>query len=143
MENMFFVLCVDDDPLMLQMLDFQLRKNITHPSLTFEFFNNPETAIEVLAEMTKNQLHPLVLITDYQMPEMNGAALIRKMKAIQPGLNCIMLSGHANAIQVDDLVQDDLLDAFVNKPWEEEELVNSLISILEGKNLTINYINKR
>ncbi len=139
MENMFIVMCVDDDPIILQMLDFQLRKNLVHPALTFEFFDNPETAVLALAEMSEHGLHPLVLITDYQMPEMTGAQLIREIKKAIPSMNCLMLSGHANAIQIDDLVQEDLLDAFITKPWEEDELMNALIPILESKNISINY----
>ena len=139
MENMFIVICVDDDPIILQMLDFQLRKNIVHPALTFEFFENPAMALGALEEMSAQGLHPLVLITDYQMPEMNGAQLIREIKNAIPSLNCLMLSGQANAIQVDDLVQEDLLDAFITKPWDEHELMKALVPILESKNLTINY----
>jgi len=139
MENMFIVICVDDDPIILQMLDFQLRKNLVHPALTFEFFENPESATLAIEEMSLLGLQPLVLITDYQMPEMTGAQLIRNIKKAIPSMNCLMLSGQANAIQIDDLVQEDLLDAFITKPWDEHELMNALVPILESKNISINY----
>jgi hypothetical protein len=48
-----------------------------------------------------------------------------------------MLSGEANAIQVDDLVNEDLLDAFITKPWSEKDLINAIGPILENKNFQI------
>jgi YesN/AraC family two-component response regulator len=67
------------------------------------------------------------------MPTMTGAEFIRKIKAIHPELKCIMLSGQASAIHVDDLVNDNLLESFIAKPWEEEDLLNIIQPILEKK----------
>jgi CheY-like chemotaxis protein len=136
---MYLIICVDDDPIILQMLDFQLRKNVVHPQLTFEFFEDPEKALDAIAEFSSLDIQPILLVTDYQMPHMNGAILIRKMKEKIAGLSCLMLSGQANAIQVDDLVNEDLLDAFVTKPWDEKELIGSIVSILDRKNITLPY----
>ncbi|MEY3151648.1 MAG: hypothetical protein RLZZ333_245 [Bacteroidota bacterium] len=46
-----------------------------------------------------------------------------------------MLSGQANAIQVDDLVNDNLLDSFISKPWEEADLVKAIEPILNKRYL--------
>jgi DNA-binding NtrC family response regulator len=71
------------------------------------------------------------------MPEMNGAELIRNIKINHPEMKCIMLSGQANAIQVDDLVNDNLLDSFIPKPWNEEDLIKAIIPFLEDRDLIL------
>jgi CheY-like chemotaxis protein len=131
------LIVVDDDPFIIQMLGFQLKKLVQIPDITFEYYTNPEEAYSSLVHMLNNNINPVMLITDYQMPEMTGAELIRKSKAVHPALSCILLTGYANAIQVDDLVNDEMLDGFISKPWSEEDLTSTILPILENKNLFI------
>lgn len=137
MSQPYSILVVDDDPFIIQMIGFQLKKLVHIPDLSFEYYTNPEEAFAGLVLMLKNQINPVMLITDYQMPEMTGAELIRKSKAIHPELSCVLLTGYANAIQVDDLVNDEMLEGFISKPWSEEELTSTILPILENKNLFI------
>lgn len=133
----FAIVCVDDDPVIMGVLDFQLKKNIVHDKLIFEFYTNPRKALESILNMPDLGIEPVILITDYQMPEINGANLIREIKKTRRNLNCIILSGEANAIQVDDLVNDDLLDFYIPKPWDESVLFEKIIALLERKNIFI------
>ena len=137
MKQTYSLLVVDDDPFIIQMLGFQLKKLVHIPDISFEYFTNPEEAYESFMNMNEQGITPVMLITDYQMPEMTGAELIRKCKAIQSSLSCILLTGYANAIQVDDLVNDELLEGFISKPWSEEDLTSTIMPILENKNLFI------
>jgi CheY-like chemotaxis protein len=132
---LYAVICVDDDPMILQMLDFQLRKHITNEKVLFEFYTNPREALESIGKMEELGVLPVVLITDFQMPEMNGADFIRFVKERNRLIHTIMLSGQANAIQVDDLVNDELLDVYLYKPWDEMNLIQKTIALLERKNI--------
>ena len=67
------------------------------------------------------------------MPNMNGAQLIRVIKEKYPNLACVMLSGQANSVQLDELEKDHLLAEFISKPWDEKTLFNVLQPILENK----------
>jgi DNA-binding NtrC family response regulator len=129
----YAVVCVDDDPNILQMLGFQLDKIINGKSTLVEYFTDPELAIDGISKLSDADIDIIFLIVDYRMPNMNGAEFIRKIKSIHPELKCIMLSGQASAIHVDDLVNDNLLESFIAKPWEEEELVSIIQPILEKK----------
>jgi CheY-like chemotaxis protein len=131
----YALIVLDDDPVILQMLDFQIKKVLRSQFIVAEFYTSPVQAIQEILDMPKNGVKPVLLITDYQMPEKNGAQVIRELKSQLPELKCVMLSGQANAIQVDDLVSEDLLSAFIMKPWTENELLGVLTSILEEKNL--------
>lgn len=129
----YAVVCVDDDPHILQMLGFQLDKLIKGKSTLVEYFTEPDLAIEGISKLSGEEIDIIFLIVDYRMPSMTGAEFIRKVKAIHPELKCIMLSGQASAIHVDDLVNDNLIESFIAKPWEEEELLSIIQPILEKK----------
>lgn len=131
------IICIDDDPFILQMLSFQLEKLIESDATLMEFFTNPFEAIESIDDLVSEMIDIVFIIVDFQMPELNGAELIRKIKINHPNLKFIMLSGQANAIQVDDLVNDNLLESFISKPWSEVDLLNAIEPILEERNITI------
>jgi CheY-like chemotaxis protein len=135
--QLYAIICIDDDPIILNVLDFQLRKQIQNDQIIFEYFTNPEIAVTEILQMTEKGVTPIILITDYQMPQITGAKVIRDVKQKLRNLKCIMLSGQANAIQVDDLVNEELLTAFIPKPWSESELFATLLNILEEKNLLV------
>lgn len=132
-EIKYAVVCVDDDPHILQMLGFQLDKIINGKSTLVEYFTEPDLAVEGISKLSGEEIDIIFLIVDYRMPTMTGAEFIRKVKAIHPELKCIMLSGQASAIHVDDLVNDNLLESFIAKPWEEEDLLHVIQPILEKK----------
>jgi CheY-like chemotaxis protein len=133
---MFYaIICLDDDPLILKMLELQLRRIVQSEKVIFEFFTNPDIAINEISLMSEKSVQPLLLVTDYRMPEKDGARVVRELKQFNSGIHCVILSGEANAIQVDDLVNDDLLAAFVHKPWNEEELAAVVLPVLDQMNI--------
>ena len=133
----YAIVCVDDDPIILQMLSFQLQKYIDGESTLIDFFTNPIEALESIDELTADSIDVIFTMVDYQMPEMNGAELVRKIKNNHPEMKCIMLSGEANAIQVDDLANDNFLESFISKPWNEEDLLKAITPFLEDRDIII------
>jgi CheY-like chemotaxis protein len=133
----YAIVCIDDDPFILQMLSFQLQKFINGDCTLMEFYTNPVEALDNIDDLVSDNIDIIFIVVDYQMPELNGAELIRKIKTTHPNMKCIMLSGQANAIQVDDLVNDNLLDSFISKPWSEEELLNAITPILDERDIIL------
>jgi CheY-like chemotaxis protein len=132
-EFKYAVVCIDDDPHILQVLGFQLEKIIDGTSTLVEYFTDPQQALRDIDKLIDERIDVIFIVVDYQMPSMNGAEFIREIKIKYPDLKCIMLSGQANAIQVDDLVSDNLLDNFLSKPWDENELVEAIGPVLKNK----------
>ena len=130
-EVKYAVICVDDDPYILQMLGFQLSKIVDQTFTLVEYFTDPSIALENIDELIEENLKVIFVIVDYQMPKMTGAQLIRAIKEKYPTLKCVMLSGQANRISVDELVSENLLETFIGKPWNEDELFNAIRPILE------------
>ena len=123
------VICVDDDPLILRVLAFQLNKILDTKSTLIEYYTNPSTAINEIDSLVDEKIDIIFVLVDYQMPEMTGADLVRKIKSKYPSLNCIMLSGQANESQVNELENENLLDQFIQKPWNESELKHAIKKI--------------
>ncbi|MFM7684017.1 MAG: response regulator [Bacteroidota bacterium] len=130
----YAVVCVDDDPYILQMLGFQLSKIVDQTFTLVEYFTDPSVALENIEELINENIKIIFVIVDYQMPKMTGAQLIRAIKDKYPALKCVMLSGQANRISVDELVSENMLDSFISKPWNEDELFNAIRPILENNN---------
>ena len=129
----YAVICVDDDPHILQMLSFQLEKIIDTKCTLLEYFTNPQDALDNFDELLQEQIDVIFILVDFQMPGMNGAQLIRAIKLKKPEIACIMLSGQANTVQVAELEQDGLLTCFVHKPWDEATLFQVLKPIVNTK----------
>ena len=131
-EIKYAVVCVDDDPFILQMLGFQLGKILDQKCTLLEYFTDPSEALLNIDQLVAEKIDIIFIIVDYQMPEMTGAQLIRSIKEKYPELKCVMLSGHANPVSVDSLVKDKLIDSFISKPWDEEVLFNAVRPIIEN-----------
>tara|TARA_B110000483_G_scaffold215464_1_gene266157 strand:+ start:116 stop:523 length:408 start_codon:yes stop_codon:yes gene_type:complete len=120
------VVCVDDDPYILQMLGFQLSKIMDQSYTLIEYFTDPNQAIENIDVLIAENIEVIFVMVDYQMPKMTGAELVRVLKEKYPELKCVMLSGQANRSSVDSLKSENLLEEFIEKPWNEDELFKTL-----------------
>lgn len=126
----YVFICIDDDPLILKLLSFQLNKVIEHETTIVECFLDPMEVIENIDSLISHKLEILLLLVDYQMPRINGAELIRNIKQKYPQLKCILLSGQANNIIVNELKNEHLIEKFISKPWEEGNLLSEVSKIM-------------
>jgi response regulator RpfG family c-di-GMP phosphodiesterase len=132
-EFKYAVVCVDDDPYILQMLGFQLSKIMDQKCTLIEYFTDPKVAIENIDMLITESIDIIFIIVDYQMPKMTGAELIRQIKEKHSNVSCVMLSGQANTTSVNSLKEDNLLDEFIAKPWDEEELFDLLRPLIDSR----------
>ena len=134
-ELRYAVICVDDDPMILQVLAFQLDKILDSKSILIEFYTDPNEAIVDIDSLIEEEIDVIFILVDYQMPQMTGADLIREIKGKYPNLNCLMLSGQANSTQVSDLENENLLEQFIEKPWKESDLRDAISKLIIKKGL--------
>jgi CheY-like chemotaxis protein len=118
----YAIICVDDDPMITQLLTFQLRKWVDPLSTIIETFTDPKKVMDTIDEIHELGMKVVFLIVDYQMPGLNGAQLILKIKEKYKDIHVVMLSGQANEVVVSQLQNETLLENFIAKPWNEAQL---------------------
>lgn len=128
---MYRILLVDDEPNILSALRRCLAaidvRQLDGEALVFETFTSPEAAIERSEEQDFD-----LVISDYRMPSMNGVAFLGRMMQIQPAAPRVIISGYADRNAIIAAVNEVHLTRFIEKPWNDEELRQSVVSILGG-----------
>jgi CheY-like chemotaxis protein len=67
-----------------------------------------------------------LLVTDYLMPNMDGAELAHRLKALHPGARVLMLTGLGEELSL----QGDLPDARLMKPFGPAELRDAVALLI-------------
>lgn len=88
--------------------------------------NSLENGEEALAYLTEHKDKVKILITDIEMPKLNGLELIEKLKEFKiiNNLKIIVLS--ANVESHLDLLPIDDIDGIVRKPFNDVDLLNQI-----------------
>jgi type II secretory ATPase GspE/PulE/Tfp pilus assembly ATPase PilB-like protein/DNA-binding response OmpR family regulator len=107
------ILLVDDEPNVLNALK-RVFKQENYKILTASDGNE---ALEVLK---KNNCQ--LMISDFMMPGMNGAELLRKARDIYPEIIRIMLTGQADTEAVMAAIKEGAVYKFILKPWNDDDL---------------------
>jgi two-component system probable response regulator PhcQ len=98
-------------------LSLELDPELEGCSLILEPFVSPREAL-LRAQHTAFDL----VITDHQMPEMNGVELLVKLRALQPDAGRIILSGYASLEGMIAAINEARISRFIAKPWHDAEL---------------------
>jgi signal transduction histidine kinase len=86
---------------------------------------NGREALEILSEEEVD-----VVLTDVVMPEMGGKALLDRLRAAEPALKVIAMTGHVVEKDVEKL-QGAGFEAALPKPFSVEELERAVRAVLE------------
>ena len=118
------VLLVEDEPMLLGLGKSMLQR------LGYTVFGaaTPDQALR-LAREHADELR--LLLTDVVMPEMNGRDLAELLKALQPKLKVLFMSGYTADIIAHHGVVDEGVQ-FIQKPFSLQELALRLRSALSG-----------
>lgn len=111
------ILCVDDDPNILQAYQRALRKQLNIVSAL-----GGEEALKAIAD----QGPYAVIVADMQMPGMNGVELLAKVKEISPDTVRMMLTGNADQHTALEAVNEGHIFRFMTKPCPPETFAKAL-----------------
>ncbi len=120
------MLLVDDEVNVLNALQRVFRQE----NYDIQIASNGQEAVDLLSRGTYQ-----VMISDYMMPVMNGADLLRQAKAMQPDMIRIMLTGHADTGAVMAAVNEGAVYKFILKPWNDDDLRVTVALALEQYDL--------
>lgn len=116
------LLLVDDEPSILHALQRVFRQE----NYDISTAPNGEAALALLKQQGFH-----VMISDYMMPVMNGADLLRHAKQVQPEMIRIMLTGHADTNAVMAAIKEGAVYKFILKPWNDDDLRVTIALALE------------
>lgn len=91
---------------------------------------------EALALLAKEKIH--VLISDQRMPVMTGVDLLKQARQVSPNTIRLLLTGYADLSAIVGSVNEGEIFRYINKPWETEEIVNTVRQAAEVALSTFN-----
>ncbi len=116
------VLLVDDDANLLDGLRRQLRKRFQITTCA--------SAIEAL-RLLETEEPFAVVVSDFQMPEMDGVQFLSRAKQISPSLVPVMMTAWGDLEQNESALNDGGIHRFLSKPCSRELLESTLTDCLE------------
>ena len=111
------ILLVDDEANILSSLQRLLRRK-GYNILT------AQSGLEGLEQLARHDVG--VVISDLRMSKMGGAEFLSKVRAMYPATIRIMLSAYSDVDAVTDAVNMSELYKFFQKPWNDDELLETL-----------------
>ncbi len=115
------ILVADDSQLMIEFIRFVFEKNSVNTELFF--VSNGQEAYEMAFKEI-----PDIIIMDYNMPVLNGADAVRKIKSTE-AIKHIPVIMFTSADKVDEAYDCGIID-FIRKPFSEKELLLRVRNVL-------------
>lgn len=121
------IVIVDDEEMVLTSLTSFLELETDYSVKTFT------SVPEALDYIRNNDVH--LVISDYLMPEMDGISFLAKVKEIKPEIPRIILTGYADKENAIKAINDVGLFQYIEKPWDNDDLLIVLRNGLERQQL--------
>jgi len=91
-----------------------------------DVFTSPVEALKAAAECSYD-----LCVSDFRMPELDGVAVLRRMRDLQPDCARVILSGYTDLNGLIGAINEARIDRFIAKPWNDFEFVSTLAQVLE------------
>jgi two-component system response regulator FixJ len=111
---------IDDDDAVRQSLEFLLKT----AKIPVRGFESAKAFLEVLPDIRSG-----CIITDVRMPEVTGIELLQRVKAVNPDLPVIVITGHGDISLAVEAMKIGAVD-FLEKPFADDLLLAAVRSAL-------------
>src|SRR5262245_15525141 len=127
------LLLVDDESCVLNALRRTCLARSTLPAIPDPSVTTLASPLEAIAYL---QDHPVdVVVADFRMPVMDGAAFLTRVKAMRPDTARIILSASADVDAIARAIDDAGGVRFVSKPCDDRELKAAIVGALAYRQL--------
>lgn len=123
------ILVVDDEPDLETLVRQKFRKQIKNKKIKFHFAQNGEEALEVLKENKQIDM----VISDINMPKMDGLTLIGHIHDLSPVLKSVIVSAYGDMEKIRTAMNKGAFD-FLTKPINFDDLQQTIHKTLETVN---------
>jgi len=121
------ILCVDDERMVLDSLRTQLAAEFGNV-YTYEGAEDAEEALDLISELYDEEIHVIMIISDWLMPGIKGDELLIRIHKEYPNVIKIMLTGQADEVAIDRAQKQANLHSCLSKPWLESDLLETIKS---------------
>jgi anti-anti-sigma factor len=119
--NQNLILVVDDEPEICG----EISGFLTRKGYRVVLAHNGNDAIELFQKQK-----PILVLTDYKMPGMNGIDLLRRIKSMQKEIHVVLISGAADSKTIVAAIKEDAFD-FLMKPIDMKQLLAIVATAIE------------
>ncbi|HEY9600218.1 MAG TPA: response regulator [Allocoleopsis sp.] len=121
------ILCVDDEVFILETLERQLKRAFKN-NYIYEFAESGDEALEIIEELHQKNVDIIVIVSDWLMPGLRGDEFLMTVHRNFPNTIKIILTGQADDAAIERVKQQVNLYSFLQKPWENDELIEVIKS---------------
>lgn len=111
------ILVVDDEPDMSHIIAMTYKKEIRSGEFSFRFALNGRAALDILREDSEI----LLVLTDINMPEMDGLSLVRELRGLNPAIRAVVISAYGDMVNIRRAMNYGAYD-FLIKPIDLQDL---------------------
>lgn len=119
------VVYVDDEPINLTVFEAAMPEE-----WEIQVFESPLQALDALTN-----LNPCIVVSDQKMPGMVGVNFLEIVKRTHPSAKRVIVTGYSEEDLVVDSIRKAGVHDYFRKPWDVEDLVHRLKSVMDTFNL--------
>jgi CheY-like chemotaxis protein len=122
----FSILIVDDEPDIAELFRQRFRREVRQGQYVLHFADSGEDALRRLAEIRPELI---VILSDINMPGMDGLELLREVRRLRPELPVLMVTAYGDEgrrHRADELGAAD----FLTKPVDFNRLKQQLVQLM-------------
>jgi len=122
----FSILIVDDEPDIADLFRQRFRREVRQGQYVLHFADSGEEALRRLAEIRPELI---VILSDINMPGMDGLGLLREVRQLRPELPVLMVTAYGDderRHRADELGAAD----FLTKPVDFDQLKQQLVQLM-------------
>jgi two-component system NtrC family sensor kinase len=120
------ILVVDDELELERLIKQRLRKSIREKEIELVFARNGNEALEKL----QSDREIVMVLTDINMPEMDGLTLLNKLQEVDQNLKAVVISAYGDMNNIRTAMNSGAFD-FLIKPLNFEDLVITIHKTLD------------
>lgn len=123
------ILIIDDEIMITSTLSTLIEMMLGYEVITY---NDP---LKLIQSKTLDSEQFDLIISDFIMPGMNGLELLSEVKAKQPGIVTILLTGYSDKASAIKSINNLGLYYYLEKPWDNNELIKIIQNGIEKMQL--------
>ena len=127
------ILIVDDEPDVAELFRQRFRREARQGTYVLHFAGSGEEALRRLSDEIEPQL--IVILSDINMPGMDGLALLREVKKARPELPVMMVTAYGDDERRHQAAEGGAAE-FVTKPVDFDRLKKYLAQLPSGHGIS-------